>query len=173
MAVCLPPPGIALRGKKQGAGFHGVGVRNKGKLSRKYARNVRGRAKRLIVFSGPCGSGKSTLARIEHCKRRHTVLISRDEVRKIHPTYDDSHLTKTMIQLAGRVLDAGRSCIIDACNLHEHDRIRWETVALLYAASLDWRTVSTDLEICIARDAARQDPVGADRIREQFASSSQ
>ena len=161
-----------MRGKKQGAGFYRVGVRNKGKSLRKYARNGRGQAKLLIVFSGPCGSGKSTLAKIEHCKRRHTALLSRDEVRRIHPTYDDSDLTRTMIRLAGRLLDAGISCIIDACNLHEHDKIRWETVALLCGASLDWRTVSTDLESCIARDASRQDPVGGDRIREQFASSS-
>jgi predicted kinase len=108
---------------------------------------------------------------MERSKRKHTALICRDDLRRIHPTYDDSELTKTTIKLAARLLDGGRSCIIDACNLHEHDRIRWETVALLCGAALDWRAVNTEPDVCIARDAVREDPVGGERIREQFASS--
>jgi len=128
--------------------------------------------KTLIVFSGPCGAGKSTLASIEHARQRNTVLLSRDDLRRRYAGYNDSDLTKAMIQRAARLLNAGKSCIIDACNLHEHDRIRWETVALVCGASLDWRTVGTGMEVCVARDAAREDPVGDERIREQFALSS-
>jgi len=127
--------------------------------------------KTLIVFSGPCGAGKSTLARMEYAGRRNTVLLARDELRSQHPGYNDSDLTKAMIQRAARMLNAGRDCIVDACNLHEHDRIRWETVALVCGAALDWRTVGTEMEVCIARDAAREDPVGDQRIRDQFAVS--
>jgi len=126
----------------------------------------------LIVFSGPCGAGKSTLARMEHAGRRSTALLSRDGLCRRYPGYNDSDLTKALIQRAARILNTGRNCIIDACNLHEHDRIRWETVAIACGAALEWRTVNTDMEVCIARDAARGDPVGDERIREQFAHSS-
>jgi predicted kinase len=125
--------------------------------------------KTLIVFSGPCGAGKSTLARMEYASRRNTVLLSRDGLRRRYPGYTDSDLSKALIQRAARILNAGRNCIIDACNLHEHDRIRWETVAIICGAALEWRTVCTEMEVCIARDAAREDPVGDERIREQFA----
>jgi len=124
----------------------------------------------LIVFSGPFGAGKSTLARMEYAKRRNAALLSRDDLRSQYPRSSESDLTKAMIRRAARILNSGKNCIIDSCNLHEHDRIRWETVAIVCGASLDWRTVSTDMEVCIARDAAREDPVGDERIREQFAS---
>ncbi len=128
--------------------------------------------KTLIVFSGPCGAGKSTLAGMEYAGLRNTALLSRDDLRSEYSGYNDSDLTKAMIQRAAQMLNAGNNCIIDACNLHEHDRIRWETVAIVCGASLDWRTVSTDVEVCIARDAAREDPVGDERIREQFSACS-
>jgi len=130
------------------------------------------KVKTLIVFSGPCAAGKSTLARMEYASRTNTALLSRDSLRRRHPGYNDSDLTKALIQRAARILNKGRSCIVDACNLHEHDRIRWETVAIVCGAALEWRTVTTEMEICIARDAARADPVGDERIREQFALAS-
>jgi len=159
-----------MRRKKQDTKYSVPHDRTRDGLSCVWLCNKRP-TKDLVVFSGPCGAGKSTLANLEFSKRRHTVLLSRDKLRNLHPDFNDSDLTKAMIQLAARWLNAGKSCIIDACNLHEHDRIRWETVALVCGASLDWRTVGTDLDVCVERDAARQDPVGADRIREQFAIS--
>ena len=63
--------------------------------------------KTLIVFSGPCGAGKSTLARMECSKLKHTALVCRDDLRRMHPRYDDSDLTKTTIKLAARLLDSG------------------------------------------------------------------
>lgn len=157
-----------MRRKKHVVGYGVPHDRARNGLSRFWLCKTRP-TKDLVVFSGPCGAGKSTLANLEFSKRKHTVLLSRDRLRNLHPEFNDSDLTKAMIQFAARWLNAGKSCIIDACNLHEHDRIRWETVALVCGASLDWRTVSTALDVCIERDSSRQDPVGAARIREQFA----
>jgi predicted kinase len=122
----------------------------------------------LIVFSGACGSGKTTAAMVESQKRFGCFLLSRDDVRGEHGICDEAELSKQLIKQASYWLAAGFSCIVDACNLHEHDRIRWETLALAFDVELDWRHLPTAVDVCVVRDAMRPTPVGESFIRGQF-----
>ena len=68
----------------------------------------------------------------------------------------DDYLQKLIIRQADMLLRAGANyVIIDACNLHPHDYIRWETVALVCGAEMIWERLDTPPDVCAERLAAR------------------
>jgi predicted kinase len=125
--------------------------------------------RKLIVLSGVCGSGKSTEAkRIRDKDKDNTTIVKRDVVRRIWSDRSDDEITKIMIEIVGAYLrDRNGTVIVDACNLHPHDKARWEAVAWAFHVDLEWIYLLTPIETCIERDRQREDPVGEDRIRAQ------
>lgn len=118
----------------------------------------------LIVLSGLSGAGKSTLAH-KLVEETNAVLISRDELEKAVVTNNCVDAMNHLMWLAATIfLTAGRSVVIDAWNLHPVDRPIWQYIATTTGAALVWRHLSTPVEVCIARDAKRPNPVGRVRI---------
>lgn len=122
---------------------------------------------KLIVLVGPSGSGKSTYALELLASTSNAVIVSRDEMRRLNEPEDI--LSKRLICAATKLLWLGKTVIVDSINLHDHDRIRWETLALVFNVEFVWRIMATDLDTCIKRDGLRSDPVGEWRIRQQSA----
>jgi hypothetical protein len=95
------------------------------------------------------------------------VCYAFDEVRGDEPPYDTTGLLTVRV---AKALLCGKFSyvVVDACNLHEHDYIRWETVAWITGAVFKFERLKTPMTVCIARDLVRSNPVGAAFIREQF-----
>jgi predicted kinase len=122
----------------------------------------------LHVMSGPCGSGKSTRARM--LSMAGYQVLAADDVRLSNPGWSPEQIMFALCSAAYTFFRHGvRLVCIDACNMHEHDRVRWETVALVADADFVFDRMTTPLEQCLEWDARRGDPVGAERIRAQFA----
>ncbi len=120
---------------------------------------------KLIVLSGLSGAGKSTRAAEMLCQDPRLAIAAADDLR--FPEDVPSDITMRLVALSALYLRWGRNVLVDACNLHEHDRIRWETIAWSFGAQLEWITISTSIFECIKRDSQRADPVGSSRILAQ------
>lgn len=125
---------------------------------------------KLIVLSGLSGAAKSTFVAEMLCQNPRLAVAAADDLR--FPEDVPSDITMRLVALSALYLRWGRNVLVDACNLHEHDRIRWETIAWSFGAQLEWITISTPLAKCIEQDAARADPVGAAAILAQVACGS-
>lgn len=121
---------------------------------------------KLIVFSGVCGSGKTTEARGLKKIMSWAHYASYDELKRAHPEFSDAQITEHLIRQVGKHLWED-DVIVDACNLHAHDFVRWQAVAWAFNVQFIWKPMATDLEECIQRDRRRSDPVGAKFIRHQ------
>jgi predicted kinase len=73
---------------------------------------------------------------------------------------------------ASKYLEHGFTVIVDACNLHHDDRVRWETIAHVNNVELVWIDMDTPLDECIQRDSIRENPVGKAFIEGQFLTTS-
>jgi predicted kinase len=93
----------------------------------------------LVVLGGLPGVGKSRLAR-EVAAQSPVTVISTDRVRRIlvaHPTYSDKEhafVHAVSLCLARLGLDDGRSVIIDATNLRQAHRQRFQDLAYRHQA---------------------------------------
>lgn len=118
---------------------------------------------KLTVLSGLMGAGKSTRA-LKLSASSLAQIASRDDLRRFFPDADESELTLRLVQFARSILIAGNSVIVDACNLHPHDRVRWTELAEETGAELDWIHISRAADECVRRNAKRLNPVGAEAI---------
>lgn len=124
--------------------------------------------KGLTVFSGFMGAGKSTAARNLRTKYPHAILLAYDSVRRMWPGLSAPAIMAKLIKTASFWLKLGLPVIIDACNLHPHDRIRWETVAIAHDVEMEWVAITTPVDECVRRDSQRFEPVGEAAIRHQY-----
>lgn len=124
---------------------------------------------KLIVLSGISGSGKTFKAQqLVHEMERATVC-SYDCIRIYHCNQlAPEKITMALMAEAGSMLRMGYTVIVDACNLHHHDRLRWEAIAVSFDVELQWLAIDTPLDVCIERDKLRCRPVGARRITAQY-----
>ena len=120
---------------------------------------------KLTVLSGVSGSGKSTLA--QSLAGSSTSIISHDEIRDSYPGLSSDEVTVKVVRTAGTLLLLGQNVVIDACNLHPHDRLRWEAVAWALDAELQWIQLETPFAVCVERDRQRPKPVGEYEIMRQ------
>ncbi len=140
----------------------------------------------MIILRGVPGSGKSTWAEQHIADYPWFKRISRDHLRAMfdcgkYSFHNEKFIRDMRDRLIRRCLDAGHPVIIDDTNLKERDIRDLRSEAYTFGAldpryGYKFRThcpipvrivdIETPLEVCIERDALRQRPVGADRIRE-------
>ena len=136
----------------------------------------------LILTIGVPGSGKSTWARGEADWNNRvlfdtpTIVVERDEIRH-HLTGDhqnfrhEAEVTRIAEDRARVALSQGTTVIVADTNLRAKYRRRWAKMAEQCGASYREVVFDTPLDVCLARDAARDKPVGEEVIRrmhEQF-----
>jgi predicted kinase len=130
----------------------------------------------LTLTRGLPGSGKTTWAKAQTTTQPATVRVNRDEVRAMllpdWPHGDRGWEQVCTIAQHAQIkalLDAGMHVICDDTNLND-----CETATLVYLAMCAEARVrvqdftSVPIEVCIARDAARPHPVGAQAIRRMW-----
>lgn len=138
--------------------------------------SVRPEGGRVIILRGLPGSGKTTWAR-DFIQHRHWYRrISRDALREMFGFgYYEPKSEKTLVALRNallvEVLREHPHVVIDDTNLTErHVRdIKSHAVGWWNGApsiSIEILEFHTPLDECIRRDALREKPVGAERIRE-------
>src|SRR4051794_362848 len=92
----------------------------------------------LHVLSGPTAAGKTTRAQ-QLARLKRGQVVSFDQMRGWHPAYSDAEIQLSIVRQASMLLRAGcEYVVVDACNLHDHDKVRWETVALIMDAAFIW-----------------------------------
>jgi predicted kinase len=132
---------------------------------------------KLILTIGLPGSGKSTWALSQVSAENKVVVIERDQIRRqlTGSARDHSHeMRVTAIQRedANTALSVGWTVIISDTNLRAKYRREWFNIAQQHGAEYEEVRFDTDIEECIRRDAARDQPVGEEIIRRMEASRS-
>lgn len=127
----------------------------------------------LAITRGLPGSGKTTRARqwVDADPAART-RVNRDDLRATlygkHTglTYDQEQTVTTAQRAAVRaLLVAGRDVVVDDTNLRLRNARAWADLAIEVGAVLEVWDMDTGVEVCVARDAARDRVVGADAIR--------
>jgi predicted kinase len=130
----------------------------------------------LIITRGLPGSGKSTAAAawVLACPDWR-VRINRDDLRdmghgrRLGTGAQEAIVTGLQESGARTALSHGTSVVVDDTNLRNGDVNRWARLAAEAGADFEvWDFRNVPLEVCIARDAARDDldRVGEDVIRD-------
>jgi predicted kinase len=119
----------------------------------------------LYIMSGLPGSGKSTTAN-EIVENTGAILVSRDELRVSYRNLpDESHLSQALGNNVKFFLERGYDVVVDSWNLEVWDEKLWTEMARRFGATLSWKHIDTDVETCVARDAKRPQPIGAESVR--------
>lgn len=125
----------------------------------------------LYATRGLPGSGKSTLAaRLARQSGGRVKVVSGDALRLMLDGGAWGHgdravMTAARDALVGLLLAAGHDAIVDGTNLDPHYEHDLRALAERHGAAFAWLDL-TDVpaDVCIARDAGRARPVGADVI---------
>jgi predicted kinase len=134
--------------------------------------------KKIIMMRGLPGSGKSTYAKKLVADAPNTYKrINRDDLRAM---FDNGHWSKGNEKFVKQVrdilivkaLEEGKHVIVDDTNLSATNETRIRQIAQEFnkahhdTVKVEIVEMNVPLEECIARDAKREHPVGAKRIRE-------
>lgn len=125
----------------------------------------------LYVTMGMPGSGKTSWC-ADNSVKFNAVLLSSDAVRT--DGVDIQHWFVRMHRKAADHLAAGRSVVIDACNVTADQRSRWRRLAHDHGAQATLVVIDTPAALAVERNAARPlaERVPHDRMlryAEQFA----
>ena len=126
---------------------------------------------KLIITRGLPGSGKTSWARTQPGWR-----VNRDDLRNMftatwkHGDDHDETLCTAVQYAAIREVLRDKDVIVDDTNLRDEHVLALESIARVARAEFQIKDFTdVPLEVCIARDAARPDPVGEDVIRRMHA----
>lgn len=134
----------------------------------------------VIIMQGLPASGKTTWVKQFMARNSgHYKRVSKDDLRAMIDLGEYSPDNEALIrrcrnQIITECVIGGYNVIVDDTNLNP---THIEAIRKIVGADRKWRTPSaevtirsmdTPLEECIARDAARANPVGEDAIRRMF-----
>lgn len=119
---------------------------------------------KLILMVGTTASGKSTYAKTHMAE--DDILVSRDEIRRVLYNGEDNFhkneniVTPVFIYKIVKGLKEGKTVWFEACNDTPvfRSRILNEIEKFVFADEIETIHMDTDMEIALARNAARNDP---------------
>ena len=122
----------------------------------------------LVVLMGAPGSGKSTFA------RRYPHVVTTDALRSAGAdgTVGKEAVDRVYDQAFDAIvalLKANRAVVLDTPAAHPSVRKRALRVARAFRARATIVLLMTPVEVCVARQAARRDPVPEDAVRRMHA----
>jgi predicted kinase len=136
----------------------------------------RDNAPELVVMVGISGSGKSTVAKSWiNWGKGQVVRFNRDSMRAMMyvdapwETHRDDLVRVLEKEMARTALKMGKDVVIDDTNCVRRTRAVWETLAQETHVRLRIVTMTTPVDVCIERDAARpgKESVGKNVILRQ------
>ncbi|MFP5261605.1 MAG: AAA family ATPase [Blastocatellia bacterium] len=124
----------------------------------------------LVVLCGPAGCGKSTFAAKHFLP---TQVVSSDNCRALvsdDPTDQrvSGHAFDLMHFIIEKRLYLGRLTVADATNLRREDRAAMTRVARWYRFNRAAIVFNVPLELCLARNSARDRVVPEEALRAQY-----
>ena len=125
--------------------------------------------KKIIVLQGPPACGKSTRAKQLHEEDINNVIVCRDSIRESRGQYwlpeQESYIDKVEKLQVESALECGLTPIIDATNLNKKTIKKWEDLAKLYNANVEYMECVLPYDIALERDSQRERQVGEKVLR--------
>lgn len=120
--------------------------------------------KKIIILQGPPASGKSTLAKKLHEEDQSKVIVSRDAIREARGEYwipnQEKYISDVEEFMVVSALEHGLTPIIDATNLNKKTIGKWEVIADLHEAEIEYIKCIVPYEEALTRDKDRKRSVG-------------
>ena len=134
---------------------------------------------KIIICQGIQGSGKSTWARKwAQEDPSHRVRWNNDDMRLLMGQYwvpsREPLLSKIRALFMNTTMDYGFDIVIDDMNLNPHTTEYYEVLVQAYNAThedkyvIEYRLFNTPLDVCIERDAKRENPIGAKVLTDTY-----
>lgn len=134
---------------------------------------------KIIICQGIQGSGKSTWARKwAQEDPQNRVRWNNDDMRSMMGQYwvpsREPLLSKVRALFMGTAMDKGFDIVIDDMNLNPHTTEYYQALVSEYNNShetkytIEYRLFNTPLDVCIERDAKRENPIGAKVITDTY-----
>lgn len=125
--------------------------------------------KKIIVLQGPPACGKSTRAKQLHEEDINNVIVCRDSIRESRGQYwlpeQESYIDKVEMLQVESALECGLTPIIDATNLNKKTIKKWEDLAKLYNANIEYIECVLPYDVALERDSQRERQAGEKVLR--------
>lgn len=128
--------------------------------------------KKIIVLQGPPACGKSTLAKQLHDQDRNNVIICRDSIRESRGQYwlpeQEHYVDKVELLQVESALECNLNPVIDATNLNPKTIEKWEQIAKIYNAEIEYKECILPYNEALKRDSQRERQVGEKVLRKFY-----
>ena len=131
---------------------------------------------KIIVLQGVPACGKSTWARQFAQEHKDYVIVCRDSIREGTGVYwvpeREDYISKLEKNAISEAINSGLNVIIDATNLNPKTIQKWNDLAVLLKADIEYKKFEISYEEALKRDAEREKnggrAVGVKVIRDFF-----